>query len=138
MGEPVKTCPSCGALITPQLSNCRQCDRYLHGTRLEGLVFQHLLPEALRASPGTGMLMLACVLYYLLMVLFARIEHALGFTSFTLAQMGSAWLPGILEGQYWRFVTSIFGHSDVVHIAFNLYALSIAGRLVEQAFDKKR
>lgn len=138
MREEVRTCPDCGALITPQLSNCRQCGRYLHGTKLEGFLFQHLLPEGLRNSPGTGLMMLVSVLYYGLMVMFAGIESAPGFTSFSVRSLGSASLTGILQGQYWRFVTSAFAHADLLHIAFNLYALSISGRLVEQAFDKKK
>lgn len=138
MREEVRTCPDCGALITPQLSNCRQCGRYLHGTKLEGFLFQHLLPEGLRNSPGTGLMMLVCVLYYGMMVMFAGIESAPGFTSFSIRSLGSASLTGILQGQYWRFVTSTFAHADLLHIAFNLYALSIAGRLVEEAFDKKK
>lgn len=138
MRNDVKTCPDCGALITPQLTTCRQCGRYLHGTKLEGILFQHLLPEALRSSPGTGLLMLGCGLYYVLMTMFAGIDNVLGFTTFTLSSLGAVTITGIIQGEYWRFVTSIFGHHDVLHIAFNLSGLAAAGRLVEEAFDKKK
>jgi membrane associated rhomboid family serine protease len=134
----IKTCPDCGALITPQLVKCRQCGRYLHCTKLEGLIFEHLLPESLRAAPGTGILMLACVLYYVLMVMFAGIQNVFGFTGYTLTALGAISVPEIHQGQWWRFVTSIFAHHDLMHIAFNLYALASVGRLVEEAFDKKK
>jgi membrane associated rhomboid family serine protease len=134
----VKTCPDCGALITPQLVKCRHCGRYLHGTKLEGLIFEHLLPEGLRGSPGTGMMMMLSVLYYVLMAMFAGFENAIAFSGYSVRALGGVSVPEILSGEYWRFVTSMLGHHDVVHIAFNLYALSTLGRLVEEAFDKKK
>ena len=138
MREDPRTCPDCGALITPQLSNCRQCGRYLHGTKLEGLIFQHLLPEQLRASPGTGLMMLFMLLYYVLMVMFAGADSALGFTSFSLTQLGSIVFPHLEQGQYWRFVTSVFAHGGVVHLVFNMYGLYILGPAIEEVFEKKK
>jgi membrane associated rhomboid family serine protease len=41
-------------------------------------------------------------------------------------------------GQYWRFVTSIFGHHDLLHLTLNLASLVIVGDLVERIFDKKK
>lgn len=136
--DAVKTCPDCGALITPQLVKCRQCGRYLHGTKLEGMIFEHLLPPSLRASPGTGMIMLMSVLYYVMMVMLAGIQNAFAFSSYTTEALGSTAAWQIWQGQYWRFVTSMFGHHDIVHIAFNLYMLASIGRLVEEIFDKKK
>jgi len=134
----VKTCPSCGALITPQLAYCRRCKAYLHGTRLEGWIFQHLLGGFGAASPGTAILVAMIVLYYALMVVLAGFDSILGFTSFSLKQLGATHGPSILLGQYWRFVTSIFGHHDALHIVLNVWCLVQAGPIVEALFDRKK
>lgn len=134
----IDTCPKCGALITPNLARCRQCKAYLHGTKLEGFLFESLLPQSLAGSPGTGIIFLFVVVYYLLMGVLAGPIALVAMTPYNLDQMGNTMPAGIFLGQYWRFVTSMFGHHDLVHIAFNLYALTIVGPLVEEAFDRKK
>ncbi len=138
MSRDVNTCPKCGALISPNLPRCRQCKEYLHGTQLEGFLLEHLLPAKLAAAPGTGVFFLLIIGYYILMVMFAGVDSAPGFSGYSTQQLGSTWSLGIYEGQYWRFVTSVFGHGDIIHIAFNLYALTIAGPLIEELFDRKK
>jgi rhomboid protease GluP len=138
MPAEVLTCPKCGALITPQLSRCRRCGTYLHGTKVEGFVFESLLPEGLRHSPGTGLILVVCVLYYALMVLLAGFDQLLAFSSFTLDQLGSTDGVAVLRGEYWRFVTSIFTHANLIHLAFNMSALNSAGPLVEEMWDRKK
>ncbi len=134
----VDTCPKCGALITPNLARCRQCKAYLHGTKLEGFLFESLLPQSLTGSPGTGIIFLFIVLYYLLMGVLAGPISLVAMTPYNVDQLGSTSPPGIFLGEYWRFVTSMFGHHDLIHIAFNLYALTIVGPLVEEVFDRKK
>lgn len=138
MTRQVDTCPKCGALISPNLARCRQCKHYLHGTQLEGALLEHLLPGKLAAAPGTGTFFLLIIGYYALMVMFAGIDSAPGFSPFSTKQLGSTWSLGIWEGQYWRFVTSVFGHTGLIHLAFNLYALTIVGPLIEELFDRKK
>jgi membrane associated rhomboid family serine protease len=133
-----KTCPKCDALITPQLHYCRQCKAYLHGTALEGWIFKNLLGGFMSGAPGTALLCLLIVLYYALMTMLAGFDSFLGFSSFSLQQLGATHGPSILRGQYWRFVTSIFGHHDLLHLALNLWCLVTAGPLVERIFDRKK
>ena len=132
----VSTCPKCGALITPQLSRCRQCKTYLHGSSAEGWLFEHILPERLRGSPGTGLILLLLFAYYVMMSVFARTP--LSFSSFSLQQLGAMFGPWIELGQYWRFVTANLIHHDLIHLAFNTSALLVLGPLIEQAFDRKK
>ncbi|MEN6314420.1 MAG: rhomboid family intramembrane serine protease [Clostridiaceae bacterium] len=40
----------------------------------------------------------------------------------------------ILNGEYWRFVTPIFLHANLLHMAINTYSLYAVGRTVEQIF----
>lgn len=138
MSRAVDTCPNCGALVTPQLSRCRQCKHYLHGTQFEGFLFEHLLPARFAASPGTGIFLIANVLYYVLMSVLAGFQNALGFSGYSRIQLGALFGPGIWEGEYWRFVTSMLAHGDLIHLAFNLYALTVVGPLIEELFDRKK
>ena len=39
--------------------------------------------------------------------------------------------PLIDQGQYWRLFTAMLLHGDILHIAFNMYALYILGRGIE-------
>ncbi|MDA4117740.1 MAG: rhomboid family intramembrane serine protease [Thaumarchaeota archaeon] len=40
------------------------------------------------------------------------------------------------SGAYWQIVTALFVHFDVLHIAFNMYALYYFGRLNEVAYTR--
>lgn len=133
-----RTCPKCGALVVPQLTHCRQCKTYLHGTALEGWILQNLLGGFMSGSPGTALLCLLIALYYILMIVLAGPASAVAFSRFSLVQLGATHGPSIWQGDYWRLVTSIFGHHDALHIALNLWCLTAAGPLVEQIFDRKK
>lgn len=134
----VKSCPKCGAMIVPQLVRCRQCKTYLQGTRIEGFLFEQVVPEQVRRSPGTATLCIFICLYYALMLVLGGKDSVIGFSAFTLQQLGATHGPSVMQGQYWRFVTSIFGHHDLLHLALNLWALVVVGDLVEQIFDTKK
>ncbi len=47
-------------------------------------------------------------------------------------------LTGVADGDYWRLITSTFLHRDVLHIAFNMYALYLFGPFVERALGIPR
>lgn len=138
MNREVRTCPSCGALIVPQLSRCRQCGTYLHGTQLEGLLVEKLLPPALRAAPGVGLVFLLVALAFILQALIAGPRNVFSFSGYSLRLLGAMYGAGILQGEWWRFLTSPFLHGGLIHLAFNLYALTIAGPVVEEMFDRKK
>jgi len=44
----------------------------------------------------------------------------------------------ILVGQIWRLITPAFLHSNLMHIAFNMYALFILGRRIESTYGHGR
>jgi membrane associated rhomboid family serine protease len=50
----------------------------------------------------------------------------------TLAQTGST----VFAGEYWQVVTAMFVHFDILHIAFNMYALYYFGRLNEISYSR--
>ncbi|HEX2926241.1 MAG TPA: rhomboid family intramembrane serine protease [Ruminiclostridium sp.] len=44
----------------------------------------------------------------------------------------------IMQGQYWRFITPMFLHADIVHLAVNSYSLYIIGSQAERIFGRGR
>lgn len=44
----------------------------------------------------------------------------------------------IIQGQYWRLFTPIVLHASILHIAFNMYALYVIGRGLEQQYGHLR
>jgi membrane associated rhomboid family serine protease len=138
MPMPVNACPKCGAMIVPQLARCRQCKTYLHGTNVEGFLFEHLVPAQLQRSPGTATLSFLICLFYALMLALAGEGSLFGFSGYTLIELGAVHGPSVLRGQAWRFVTSIFGHHDLLHLVLNLSSLVAVGAVVERIFDPKK
>lgn len=41
-------------------------------------------------------------------------------------------------GEYWRLLSAMFLHSDIMHLVFNMMALYILGRDIERFFGKKK
>ncbi len=46
--------------------------------------------------------------------------------------------PAILQGEFWRLFTPALLHSNLIHLMFNMYALSILGRQIEPFYGKVR
>ncbi|MHB8512783.1 MAG: rhomboid family intramembrane serine protease [Actinomycetota bacterium] len=67
----------------------------------------------------------------------ARSGSLFGPSSQALARSGALVNP-LPKGQIWRMFTAMFLHFDVLHIAFNMYALVILGRAVEARYGKAR
>ena len=44
--------------------------------------------------------------------------------------------PNIRAGEYYRLISSMFIHGDILHLAFNMYALYIVGKQVENYFGR--
>lgn len=99
---------------------------------------ERLLPSALRASPGTGLLVLIISLSFIFQTVVGGPDRVFSFTTYSLQQLGSNFAPRIVLGEYWRFVTGMFSHGGLLHVAFNLYGLTIVGPLVEELLDRKK
>ncbi len=50
---------------------------------------------------------------------------------------GSLYVPAVLlDSQYWRMVTSMFLHSGIFHVLFNMWALWVVGGFMEAALGR--
>jgi membrane associated rhomboid family serine protease len=63
-------------------------------------------------------------------------ENAFGMDA---AEMRGGLIPTyVLAGQWWRIFTSAFLHADLMHIAFNMFALYQVGSFVEMIYGTPR
>lgn len=63
----------------------------------------------------------------------------LGIHQWTILRGGMAPLDYVLySGEYWRFITSMFIHDDLLHVGFNMIILMHAGGFLEPRMGSKR
>jgi rhomboid protease GluP len=55
-----------------------------------------------------------------------------------LFEFGSKENASIIQGQYWRFITPMFLHANIMHVALNCYTLYLIGKLSERIFGKAK
>ncbi len=55
-----------------------------------------------------------------------------------LTEWGALTKPGVMDGEWWRLITSMFLHVGILHIAFNAMALFALGMQLEQLMGSKR
>ncbi|NVM96600.1 rhomboid family intramembrane serine protease [Arthrobacter wenxiniae] len=121
------TCPECqrSAAVGVQCVDCvRETARNMPARRT-------IFGGAVRTGrPVVTLTMMAiCVAAYVLDLV---IPNGLVFRMF-------AYAPFYTESEPWRMVTSAFLHStNIMHIAFNMYALWILGQALEPAFGRAR
>lgn len=72
------------------------------------------------------------VVVFLLMYLLGNGSTHVG----TLLSFGANYAPYVLEGEYWRLLTSAFLHIGVIHLVFNMYALYVIGPQLESFYGK--
>ncbi|GGM31553.1 rhomboid protease GluP [Paraliobacillus quinghaiensis] len=55
-----------------------------------------------------------------------------------LLQFGAKYNPAIIDGEWWRIISSMFLHIGLLHLVMNMLALHIVGSIVEQIYGSKR
>jgi rhomboid protease GluP len=79
------------------------------------------------------------VLLALNILIFSYIEWQGDSTSvLTLIEFGAKYNPGIMDGEWWRIVTSMFLHIGLLHLFMNMLALFYLGTAVERIYGTIR
>jgi len=56
----------------------------------------------------------------------------------TLIEFGAKYNPSIIEGEWWRIITSMFLHIGFLHLFMNMLAIYYLGTIVERIFGSSR
>ena len=92
-------------------------------------------------TPGTNGLLAANLIVFALLQLYA-FRLAGGYLDggpYQMLLLLGAKLNTVIDaGQYWRFMTAQFLHGNLLHIAFNAYAIYVLGPMVERLFGTRR
>jgi rhomboid protease GluP len=134
-----KFCPQCGALNDRDAKRCSKCGRRLPSFnvyrvfRLLGLIVPSGIPKV------SMTFMAAIIVLFGLSILMQGPSAILQPTSRTLLILG-AWTPSAFlnEHAYWRFLSCGLFHIGIIHILFNLFALSQIGPVLEDQIGKAR
>ncbi len=82
---------------------------------------------------------LSYILIAINIILFLLLEYRGGSTNpETLIQFGAKYNVGMMEGEWWRIITSMFLHIGIFHLALNMLALYFIGTLVERIYGNIR
>lgn len=82
---------------------------------------------------------LTYLLLYINIIIFFLLEFNGGSSNIeTLIQFGAKFNPAIIEGEWWRIVTSMFLHIGFLHLIMNMLALYYLGMMVERIFGSLR
>jgi membrane associated rhomboid family serine protease len=136
-------CTRCGRSICPDCMNSAavgfQCPRCVSEgrarTREARTVFGG---QVARGSVVTITLIVVNVVAFIGQYLygFDRSIQDFGQISYALTLQGE--VIGVAAGEYYRLVTSMFMHSGITHIAFNMLALWVLGPTIEALFGRTR
>jgi membrane associated rhomboid family serine protease len=138
-------CTRCGRPICPDCMHPAsvgyQCPECLREAR-QSAPRQRVRVRFFLGRPGsiTTLLLITNVAIFVIEVLLSGGAVFSGGARFdqTLFDMGAMFPQAIAHGQYWRLFTAMFLHANLLHIAFNMYALYLFGYLIEGAFGKAR
>ncbi len=117
--------------LSPDSSADRPSSRAGDEQRVQPEKVRLQLPE--RKPVVTIALMSLMTVIYLLQLLTGYLYH-----QDLPAALGMKINEAIIDGQYWRLITAMFLHGGILHLGFNLYALYILGRTVENFFGHWR
>ncbi|WP_431798838.1 rhomboid family intramembrane serine protease [Halobacillus andaensis] len=86
-----------------------------------------------------GKTVIIFVFIILNLIVFALMERYGASTSTsTLIEFGAKYNPAIIEGEWWRIITSMFLHIGIVHLLMNMLALFYLGAAVEKIYGSTR
>ncbi len=138
-----KMCPSCRALVSARDSRCPFCNERLSALDRVGVrrAVGGLLPSGLRYSV---LLLFANFLVFAIALLAASrggggLESLFGgIPGGILIALGARDPYHMIMGDYWRLITAIFVHANLIHLLFNSLVLYDIGPTVEEMYGSAR
>ena len=145
-----KLCPACGTLVGANATKCHQCGASMtFSLAAASRSLGRFMPTT---SPATyGILTLSCLVYVVTLLATLREGGAEGFggglgglmnlggiAGDVLQRMGASLPLPYNLAEPWRFVTAVFLHGSLMHIAFNMWVLMDIGPQVEELFGTGR
>jgi membrane associated rhomboid family serine protease len=150
-GARPRMCPSCGTLVGTTATKCHACGANVRfGMAAASRSLGRLLPQA---APVTyAMMSLCCLFYGISLLLTVRMGTSLipeggglsaifdigAINSIALQLLGASLPIGYTLFHPWRFVTAVFLHGNLLHIAFNMWVLMDVGPIVEDLYGSSR
>src|SRR5258708_13583158 len=136
-----KICPACRAVVSAKEPRCPFCNEYITAFNRVGVrrLSTGVLPDITYTKALLGLnFFLFAVSLVAATKEGAQFGGLLGLDGFTLIRLGSNYSEFVRAGQYWRLLTGAFLHGSLIHLLFNMYALSIAGDGVEEMYGSSR
>lgn len=147
MGRP-SVCRNCGALIGAGEDNCQVCESPVRVIAPAAVAHhEHYAMNYARAVLSrpyifTIVFLAANIFVYLLMWSASGLESSTLWSEFpeeVLLTFGAKTNYWIQHGhQYWRFVTPIFIHVNLIHLLINMYSLWVIGPWVEKLYGSAK
>jgi len=141
-----RMCPACRALVDRKEKACPLCgERFMRAAPV-GLnrLLTSLLPQQ---TPYTSIFLSVNLLLYVFTLVASTLMRGGGFDAstlfgsidaYTLVRFGAKYGPLIEAGEWWRFLTPIFLHGSLLHIAFNTWVLFDVGPGVEALYGSRK
>lgn len=127
-----RRCARCRGLNRADVKTCVHCEARLPPAWMEWPARLGLrLPERLVTTSLVAALIVAV---HLAVVIASQDVGIMSADIRVLVGHGANWPPLTLGGEPWRLATSVFLHGGLLHLAFNLFALSQVGPMVEATF----
>ena len=132
-----KFCSSCGALLDRDENTCPQCGERAQSWKRQSVARAAglMMPTASIATPA---LLIVNIAIMILMML--RFGSTILFEQpfDVMLTMGGLAPASFFDGEYWRLITYGYLHYGLVHIAFNMFALSQVGPMLENEIGSAR
>ncbi len=133
-----RMCPACGALNPRQVARCERCGQSLAGVPRGGArrALRLFLPSFGSASTTLGAVIVT--IFAALVAGTGNLASAFDLPFGLLLRVGALVSFGYQEFAWWRLLTAIFLHAGLMHLLFNVWALSALGPRVEQEIGSSR
>ena len=132
-----KFCGACGALVDRSDKVCPQCGEKIGSWRAQSTAraFGLIVPSASLATP---IVLVSCIGTMLVIMWQYGGAALLDPPNEALGYMGSLIPLLVFDGEYWRLITYGYLHGGLLHIGFNLFALSQVGTMLEKEVGTAR